>query len=105
MKVNTIVLLLQEGIVRVGVIASRVTTERLDHTVVNATVRLPPTKAAPRNLVQIFEPILVEFKFEEDRRHDPLYSLLLRSDDYSSAVSYAEKIAAKPTDDPDEIPF
>lgn len=105
MKVNTIVLLHHEGLLRIGVIFKRLTIQTLDQVTVNCIVRLPPTKAKPHNRVETWENLLTPYEPPDELLNDPIYSLVRRTDDLSSSISFVRDYAAKPTEDPDEIPF
>lgn len=105
MKLNSIVIFLNDGIVRLGVVIKRVSTEELHHSAIHCVVRLMPTKAEPRIHVEVFEPMLAEYLPTDEQFADPVHGIIRRSDDLESAQKYAAEKAAKPSEDPDEIPF
>lgn len=108
MKPNTIVLFEHAGLIRIGVITKRSTNEELDHTNVMCTVRLSnqpsPTK------VETSELLLTDLDalMAEDEHafiSNPALSVLRNSDELKRAKQYQAQKDAKPSEDPDDIPF
>lgn len=106
MKINTLVLLDNAGIVRFGVVKSLATTEDYAGTTTSAKIRLINGREAFS--VETSPVLLVDLSTDMDRpewRTDPVLCLLRLSNDYEQAVKYRQARLDKPMEDPDDPPF
>lgn len=108
MKPNTIVLFEHAGLIRIGVVTRRITSETLGHTSVSCEVRLANKPSATK--VETSELLLTDL--DESMKADehiyfahPALSVLRASDELKEAAKYRDARIAKPNEDPDDVPF
>lgn len=104
MKPNTIVLFEHAGLIRIGVVTRRITSETLGHTSVSCEVRL--ANKAFTTKVETSELLLTDL--DESMKSDehiyfahPALSVLRTSCEFAEAIKYRDACIANPNEDPD----